>query len=143
MNSEYITGKKRIIVYAIFILLGVFLSALVFLMVQAFYQAEAEKVFQQRVAESEKYYKKEAEKRKIREENFLNLEIEAEGVYVKDLTDNQILFLKNENKKFGIASLTKIATADVALDNLGEKQVVLNRTNLGKIGEYGLIAGEK
>ncbi len=52
------------------------------------------------------------------------MEIEAESYCVINAKTKQIIYKKNENKKLGMASTTKIMTALVALENINPSDVV-------------------
>lgn len=62
-----------------------------------------------------------------------------------DLTDNKFLFQKNVSQKLPIASLTKIMTAVVALENEDLSEQITIGSRAATIGEdsMGLAAGEK
>lgn len=69
----------------------------------------------------------------------------AKSALAYDLTTNTVLFSKNPSEKLPIASLTKIMTAIVALENLKSTDMVTVDTKAATIGEdsMGLAAGEK
>lgn len=71
-------------------------------------------------------------------------EIQAKAAISYDLTTNTLLFDKNINEKLAIASLTKLMTAIVALENGRESDTVSITGKAAKIGEdsMGLTAGE-
>lgn len=62
-----------------------------------------------------------------------------------DLTTNKLLYEKNIDVKLPIASLTKIMTAIVALENMPETTVITVNEQAASVGEdsMGLSAGEK
>lgn len=72
-------------------------------------------------------------------------EIEGISVLSYDLSTNSLLYSKNINEKLPIASLTKIMTAIVTLENLKETNEITVGTQAARIGEdsMGLSAGEK
>lgn len=76
-------------------------------------------------------------------DNVQRPEISAKSVLVYDLTTNKILFEKNPSEKLAMASLTKIMTAIITMENYKEE----DRLRVGKedlVGEnsMGLEAGE-
>jgi len=66
-------------------------------------------------------------------------QITAESVILQDFDSGQILFSKNEEKKLSPASLTKIMTAVVALEEMGQEEMIV----LPKMEYYGQIVGLK
>jgi len=76
--------------------------------------------------------------------NALEFDISAKNVILYNKANNEILYSKNENKKVMIASLTKIMTAMVVLDNkdnLDEKVVLVKEDFEGLIEENLATAG--
>jgi len=69
----------------------------------------------------------------------------AQGAIVFDPLGNTILFQKNADKPHGIASITKIMTAFVAFDRLGEGEIItISADAVGTEGVEGdLLAGER
>lgn len=67
----------------------------------------------------------------------------AKSVLVVDLTTDTILFEKNPNLKLPPASLTKLATALVTLQNCNSDQVITADTIKTKGSIMGLVEGEK
>jgi D-alanyl-D-alanine carboxypeptidase len=144
MNSEYIVGEKRIIVYIMFIVLGIFISTLIFLITQYVHKVNTEKKMRKQAEVSEKMSKQKKKIDKVKSDIFSNLNLGAQAVYIKDLTGEEVIFSKNENKKLGIASLTKIASADVAIETTPRDNILkVNRLNLLEIGDDGLILDEE
>ncbi len=76
-----------------------------------------------------------------RDENSLN--ITAKSTLLYDLTTNKILYSKNPNEKLPMASLTKIMTAVIALENkkTNDRYVVSQKDLVGE-DSMGLSAGE-
>jgi len=72
-------------------------------------------------------------------------EINAKAALSYDLTENKMLYAKNLNEKLPIASLTKVMTAIVALENQKESDVITVSKSAASIGEdsMGLSEGEK
>lgn len=76
--------------------------------------------------------------------SFSNLQLEARGVYVLDLSTGKPLFVQNENEKLPLASITKLMTALVARDNASESAIVTTtRDDLETEGDTGLRVGER
>lgn len=71
------------------------------------------------------------------------LEISAKSALVYDLTINKILFEKNPNQKLPMASLTKIMTAIIALENYNEEdELQVRKEDLVGENSMGLSSGE-
>lgn len=72
-------------------------------------------------------------------------EITASSIAAYDLTTNQYLLAQDIDKRLPIASLTKIMTATVALENMKLDQKITISKKAAEIGEdsMGLTAGEK
>lgn len=72
-------------------------------------------------------------------------EIQAKSALSYDLTTNTVLFDKNSSEKLPIASLTKVMTAIVALENLHPEDEIKVNARAAAIGEnsMGLTLGEK
>lgn len=72
-------------------------------------------------------------------------ELQAKSALSYDLTTNTILFDKNSSEKLPIASLTKIMTAIIALENLRPTDTLTVDSKAATIGEdsMGLSMGEK
>jgi len=64
-------------------------------------------------------------------------QITAESALLQDFDSGQVLFAKNEEKKLSPASLTKIMTAVVALEEMGKEKIII----LPKMEYYGQIVG--
>ncbi len=74
----------------------------------------------------------------------LEFDISAKNVILYNMDSNEILYSKNENEKVMIASLTKIMTAMVVLDNqdnLDEKVVLVKQDFEGLVEENLATAG--
>lgn len=71
--------------------------------------------------------------------------IEAQGAIIVDFDSGEILWEKNANKKLQIASITKLMTAIVALEerNLDESVTVSNRAALTEGSKVWLYSGER
>lgn len=72
-------------------------------------------------------------------------DLQAKAAISYDLSENKLLYEKNENEKLPIASLTKVMTAIVALENQNESDVITVSKSAASIGEdsMGLSEGEK
>ena len=72
-------------------------------------------------------------------------DLQAKAAISYDLSENKLLYVKNENEKLPIASLTKVMTAIVALENQNESDVITVSKSAASIGEdsMGLSEGEK
>lgn len=78
------------------------------------------------------------------EDAFLGVALEAKAAYVADLTVGKVLFAKNEQEKLPLASVTKLMTALLARENMGENVVVaLSAEDLSPEGDSGLHVGER
>lgn len=77
--------------------------------------------------------------------NVLDIEINAESYLLYDAERDLILYSKNIEKKMFIASLTKLMTAMVVLDNAAPEEIAFVSQNAVKTeGEMGnLVVGEK
>jgi D-alanyl-D-alanine carboxypeptidase len=61
--------------------------------------------------------------------------IQADSFLVLNLSENKIITKKNENKKYPIASITKLMTAVVSLENIDqEKSIILTKEMLKPYG---------
>ncbi len=78
------------------------------------------------------------------EHAFAGVQIEAAAAYVLDLTNDQVLFAKNENLPLPLASLTKLMTALVSSEILfPDKIVTIGSSSLAMEGDNGLIIDQK
>lgn len=76
----------------------------------------------------------------------LELDIQSENAYFLNLDDNEVLYTKDADEKVEIASLTKIMTAIVTLENienLDEKVTLIDDDFAGLIEENLVTAGFK
>lgn len=73
----------------------------------------------------------------ITEVNAENIKINSETAILYNLNDDKILFEKNSNKKVSIASLTKMMTALVVLENVEDlnQQVTFKKSDYDKLLE--------
>lgn len=74
-----------------------------------------------------------------------DLKLTSRSVIAYDLTTDTLLYGKNINQKLPLASLTKIMTAVVVLENMELNEEVVISKSAAEIGEnaMGLTAGEK
>ena len=76
-------------------------------------------------------------------EPFSNIVITAHAAYVWDVQKQKALFKKNEAEKLPLASITKLMTALVAQEVLGEKdKVTIGKLSIRQQGESGFKEGE-
>ncbi len=104
---------------------------------------DLEKKTQQNTKEQE-ILKIKAENEKILENIFeKQLQIEAQSFLVYDLDLEEMIYQKNSDLKLPLASLTKVMTAIIALEegNLDEN-IFVSYKHLEPLGEYGLILDE-
>jgi len=66
----------------------------------------------------------------------------ARSVSVYDLKLKKKLYSRNDKEILPLASLTKIMTAIVALDNIEENTIKISKEGLKQKGDYGLMPGE-
>lgn len=145
-----ILKEKRIIInYILFIFLGIIFSAIFFKLIEL--DNFNKKVFEEKkkIENSLKNRKLEDENKiireKIKKEAFGSLDIKAKSFLIYDLEKKEEIFSLNKNKKFGIASLTKIASTDIFLESLkksSEKKVKVILKNLEEEGSNGIYTGE-
>ena len=68
---------------------------------------------------------------------------QAKAAYIYDATDGIALYEKNADIAFPVASLTKLMTARVALENLGPDEIIaIASADLSAEGDTGLSSGE-
>ncbi len=71
-------------------------------------------------------------------------QIGAKSFYVYDINSEKIIFAKNENEKLPLASITKLMTGLVVLENLpGSTTIKIEPNDVAQEGDTGLIVGEK
>ncbi len=150
--TNYFQGKKRWIIYFIFIFLGFLITITILLLMSNFSMLEKKEVIQ-KIEKSYLSKAKAQEKvilQKINISDNLKSTVDGESFLAIDLESGKKIFSKNEKKIFGIASLTKIATAYTYLENLNTKdnlnnndEVVILKKNLRKLGNDGLSWGER
>ena len=73
--------------------------------------------------------------------------VESKNIILYNMNDNNIIYEENSNEKVSIASLTKIMTAIVAIENcnLNDKVTITNQDFIGLDGyaKAGFKAGDK
>lgn len=75
--------------------------------------------------------------------NTLFSSIKAKAVYVFDVQKNEVLFKKNETAQLPLASITKLMTAQVAMDlSSKNSQITIRKEFLQEEGDSGLSDGE-
>ena len=143
--------KKRIFIYyALFFLFGcIFSGSFVYLFhVKENQKRElAEKLSIDNSLKNKKEVKEKEQKEKDYKNSFFNqLDLEAKSFLIFDLEKDIEIFSHNKNVKTGIASLTKIATADIFLEEINKKEqkekVKISYTHLTQEGNNGIFTGE-
>lgn len=135
-----------IINYLIFIILGFVLSVVFFKLVELD-NANKEKLEKKiRLEEALKKQRTDIEDRQkeleFKDNIFKELEIEALSFFIFDLNSEEEIFSKNKNKKTGIASLTKVATSDIFLENYKDDTLEILFKNLQEEGNNQIYTGE-
>ena len=88
--------------------------------------------------------KKEEMRKEVYKDNFGKLTLLAESALVYDVLNKKAIFGLRENKELPLASVTKIITAIVALEDMPRDTVVrISREALYEEGDSGLYADEK
>lgn len=122
--------SKRYLEWVVIFILGVFLVMYFNFLVSSKEKKEQE----QKISEEKNFLieKKESQKKKADDTKkiFQNKDIKAQSFLVLDLDNSKEIFSKNKNKKFGIASLTKIAAADVFIESNTKKNIEVLQKNL-------------
>lgn len=76
-------------------------------------------------------------------EVFNKLKIQASSAYIYDITQNKVLYKKNETAQLPLASITKLMTALVAVELLPENSKITIRNDfLKEEGNSGLVVSE-
>jgi len=80
----------------------------------------------------------------IRKDVFEDMTLIARSAIVYDINNKKVLFQKNADETFALASVTKIMTALTALDLLQYSNVITIKNEfLAQEGDSGLLSGEK
>ena len=88
------------------------------------------------------YEKKEIISQKIKS-IFGNMSILAKSALVVDTTNKRVLYDRHSSETMPLASITKIMTAIVALENLNPKiKIKITNESLSEKGDDGLLSGE-
>jgi|ETNmetMinimDraft_33_1059910.scaffolds.fasta_scaffold03347_5 D-alanyl-D-alanine carboxypeptidase len=75
---------------------------------------------------------------------FLSVDITAQAVLVWDIKNNVPLYARNENVQLPLASLSKIMTALIAVEEIESKRMItITKDAILQEGDHGLIVGEK
>lgn len=75
---------------------------------------------------------------------FLAFELGAKAVYVFDIKNSKVLYAKNENIQLPLASLAKLMTALVAIQNIpADKVVTITTEDIKKEGDSYFAVGER
>ena len=76
--------------------------------------------------------------------SFYKLDLEAEAIYIWDVNKNEVLFAQKEKKPLPIASIAKVMTALISLDEMERNTIItISDEALSQSGDNGLYAGEK
>lgn len=74
---------------------------------------------------------------------FSSLELQGKGIVVFDVINNSELFSKNPDEPLPLASLTKVLTAVISSEKLGDNQEIkITKENLGADGDSNLVVGD-
>lgn len=74
---------------------------------------------------------------------FDNLELSAKSAYVYDVYNQKVLYKKNEFTQLPLASITKIMTAIVAVENSPlDRKIKIEKEYLEEVGDNGLLLDE-
>lgn len=81
----------------------------------------------------------------VKEREYFNgVEIEGKSYLIYDLKEDKTLYEKESDTKMPLASLTKIMTAVVAIENINpEKIIEIEKVDLDQAGDNGLLLNEK
>ena len=71
----------------------------------------------------------------------IELDISSKNAILYNIDNNEILYEKNSNDKVQIASLTKIMTALVSIENIEDldKQIIINNSDFKNVQKYNLV----
>jgi D-alanyl-D-alanine carboxypeptidase len=70
-------------------------------------------------------------------------DLQAEAVYVVDMKNDEVLFARRETTLYPLASLAKMVTSLVALDNFPVETITITAESIAQSGDKGLVLGEK
>lgn len=109
-------------------------------------RAEAAEVQAAQVAAAEERVReslREQEKEKARESALASLELVGRGAVIYDINSGSVVFERNADEAFPIASITKVMTIVTASDYLDSDTLVyIDEESINTEGESGLILGE-
>ncbi len=75
---------------------------------------------------------------------FESLDVKASSILIMDSSTKQIIYSKETDRVMPLASLVKIMTAIVAMENIGESETItIPKEALSLTGDNGLLADEK
>ena len=74
---------------------------------------------------------------------FFGDELSAEAVFVIDEKTGEVLYEKNSSQHFEIASITKLMTALVSMEELLGESIYIDRQSFYSVGDTGLLINEK
>ena len=75
---------------------------------------------------------------------FATIQIQAKAAYVYDVAHQKVLYEKNADVTLPLASITKIMTANVAVESLAKDATIsIQPSALAQDGDSGLLTGEK
>lgn len=76
--------------------------------------------------------------------SFSDIQLEAKSAYVFDIFKNEPIFELNAHSQLPLASLTKIMTAIIAMENIPQDSFIeIKNEAVSQEGDYGLKLGEK
>ena len=76
--------------------------------------------------------------------HFKDIAVEAEAIYVYDVSTQKVLYQKNANKAFPLASVTKAMTAIIAKDEGEDENIItIDQNAILTDGDSGLQEGER
>lgn len=120
-------NKERIFLFSAIFLAVIFL-------IGAFYYLSSTKTYVRNIRK---------DTLRIAYDPFEDMEIEGQSAYVYDIKNQNVLFSKNHDVKLPLASITKVMTSLVAMENLPPSDTVtILPTDLFTEGESGLIPYE-
>ncbi len=92
-------------------------------------------------------YLKEAEKQEALaqklQSTFGNVALRAHSAFVVDLSSRRVLYDISSSEKMPLASITKVMTAMITLENLGANtKIPISKESMSEEGDEGLLSGE-
>ena len=96
-----------------------------------------------RANQSQKRISNENKEQTLHNATFQKLPILAKSVYVYDAGNDKVIFEKNSDTQFPLASLSKLMMALTASDLLpADSKITIRKEFLGEVGDTGLLANE-